>query len=481
MQLLNLRLGLATNSSSTHSLVFLEKPPKDKDIRKYGNNQFGWQFFTASSKKAKQKYLAIMLHEELSSILPDNICQIIFNDYLPNAELPESEDNIDHQSKYVLPYEFGSNIVSEAFFKEFRDYILQDKLVILGGNDNEEESHPLSSGSFVLPIPQDDISSYVCRKDPIWNYWTFFRENDGTKIRFSLNDNDKIKVKKAYAPELVDVKISDFCPYNCDFCYMDSTTEGKHADDYFLKYTLLDALKEMKVFEVAFGGGEPTLHPDFDNIIRKYKEAGIVPNFTTRNLTWLLDEKRMNKIINNCGAFAYSLNISSEKYSSAFEVKQIKDLRTTMDYHGIERNKAVIHLVMGTIDQSKYCSIIRTCKIYEFPITLLGYKTTGRGKDVKPINYDWWLEATRALLDRHEVYKISIDTVMAKTYEQEMLDVGIPHWMFHVEEGTFSCFIDGVNKKFGKSSFCLEEEMTDLPINDNEVDVGEFLRIYQEW
>ena len=45
----NLRLGLATNSSSSHSLIFLAKkyPVKDHDIN---DGEFGWNFFTAASR-----------------------------------------------------------------------------------------------------------------------------------------------------------------------------------------------------------------------------------------------------------------------------------------------------------------------------------------------------------------------------------------------------------------------------------------------
>lgn len=473
MHLLNLRLGLATNSSSTHSLIFLAKKPKDSGVK---NGEFGWNFFTASSQKLKKQYLAILLQKELTKILPPNIAQIVFDNYLPDTQYLKGS-YIDHQSEYVLPYEFGTNIVSEGFFKEFRDFILKDNLVILGGNDNEEETHPLDNHtSFTLPVPQDDGRAYVCRKDPIGNYWTLFRKCDGTKIRFSFN---KDNVEKAYFAELVDIKITDRCNFGCSYCYMGSTPEGQDADTSFINYDLLDTLKHFKVFEVAFGGGEPTLHPNFTSILEKYNQAGIIPNFTTRNLKFLHGKQR-NAIIANCGAFAYSLNISDKGYGN-FEEEQIKDLRNIMNHYSVAEDKAVIHLVMGTVDQYKFKTIIKTCKKYDFPITLLGYKTTGRGKDFDPIEHDWWFKTIQKMNEEGETYKISIDTVLARTYEEELLQNNVPKWLFHTQEGTFSMYIDAVTQKFGKSSFIPAEEMMRIPMKNYHIDVDEFQRMYYQW
>lgn len=52
----------------------------------------------------------------------------------------------------------------------------------------------------------------------------FFDRRNGTKLRFAIG-----KYEKASKPELVDIKISDYCSYGCSWCYQGSTTLGQHS------------------------------------------------------------------------------------------------------------------------------------------------------------------------------------------------------------------------------------------------------------
>jgi hypothetical protein len=64
MQVHNVRLGFATNSSSTHSIIFL-KPGQtvaDSDVEA---REFGWDHWTAASSSAKRQYVAFHLHPAL--------------------------------------------------------------------------------------------------------------------------------------------------------------------------------------------------------------------------------------------------------------------------------------------------------------------------------------------------------------------------------------------------------------------------------
>ena len=58
MNISSIRFGFATNSSSTHSLVFLPQDKKVKDdMCGEGFGDFGWQNFTVISDKEKLHYL----------------------------------------------------------------------------------------------------------------------------------------------------------------------------------------------------------------------------------------------------------------------------------------------------------------------------------------------------------------------------------------------------------------------------------------
>lgn len=50
------------------------------------------------------------------------------------------------------------------------------------------------------------------------NAVALFNRVDGTKIRFAVGSYTKAK-----RPELVDIKITDWCDVGCTFCYQNST------------------------------------------------------------------------------------------------------------------------------------------------------------------------------------------------------------------------------------------------------------------
>ena len=66
MKITFLRYGHSNNSSSSHSLIFTRQnllPPSDE------SSEFGWQFFTCSSKRDKLNYLLTCLRSKFSHSL----------------------------------------------------------------------------------------------------------------------------------------------------------------------------------------------------------------------------------------------------------------------------------------------------------------------------------------------------------------------------------------------------------------------------
>jgi organic radical activating enzyme len=494
MQILNVRFGLATNSSSNHSLIFLPEGVEAKDYPGYHHAQtgwdddgeyefgdFGWQRFTLASPKLKLRYLGCLLKDRLEGNLPTNVARLVHESWL--GVPPEDEDGIDHGSWHYIPCAFGTEIPDEQLVRELKEFFLQDRLVVLGGNDNESAAHPLDNGSaFELPIPRDcgNQAGYICRYDEEYKFWTVFHPVDGTKIRFRLtNDPETMKVKadKASTPELVDVKITSYCNQGCEFCYQSSTTEGSHADSYDLR-RLAEELSAMKVFEVAIGGGEPVIHPSFTDILQAFRENGIVPNFTTRNLDWLRHPKMAREITEACGAFAYSISDPKDKYGE-HSGRRIQELLTLLDYNGIPRQKAAIQLVMGTMSKYAFEKILRETNERGLCTTLLGYKNVGFGADFTPEDYDWWINCVKeATTERRHGANISIDTVLVAQFEEALIEADMPSWMFETKEGGFSCYIDMVDKKIGPSSYCDPSEMKDLPHHQGEWGNEDYIERY---
>src|ERR1035437_3839147 len=302
MKIHNVRLGHATNSSSTHSIIYTDYPVGDKDVY---DGEFGWNHFTAASLETKKLYLASTLYSNLKYQVSNDIAMAVVRDWVGVSLTPSTyggvEENIDHQSIFRLPVEYSGKGIHKQFFDEFKEYMLKDGIVILGGNDNSEDSHPLLSSNkkIELPIPTDTNAELVARKDDS-GYWTLFNREAGTKIRFSFNDFEYSPVR-ASTPELVDLKITDYCTEGCAYCYQDSTPEGSHAKKQDIM-SILYALADAEVFEIAIGGGETTDHPDFAEIVNMAKYYKITPNFTTKSLKWL-KEPWAKQVLDDVGGF----------------------------------------------------------------------------------------------------------------------------------------------------------------------------------
>jgi hypothetical protein len=444
--------------SPEQRIDFEERMKRDPD-----EYDFGWEFFTAASETLKRQYLSIALYRNLVHNLPSHVAKLIAKSW-SGAE-PHEDSYIDHQSLWTLPSEFNTQTPDIEFFADLKKFVLQPQVVILGGNDNDEADHPdLSKGTRIsLQVPIDTHSaSFVCRYDP-QGYWSLFNRKNGTKIRLSFEDmGSRTKFEKATWPELVDVKISNFCPFGCEHCYQSSGTDGHHAKTNDIS-NIAYYLSQNKVFEVALGGGETTMHPDFASIVRTFANQGVVPNFTTRSLSWLYDPGIWRPVMEDCGRFAFSVH----------RAEDVDKLKALLNYNEINLEKVSIQIVMGTMDEWEYSRIIERAGRAGLAVTLLGYKTAGRGQNVKPKKYNWWLDSYKKLRESQPGYSpsLSIDTTLAAEYEQQLLAADIPSWMFHTKDGTFSMYIDAVERKVGPSSYCTESQMQDFDSKKDLADV----------
>lgn len=456
MKIHNIRLGLAMNSSSTHSLIFLDELVSDRDV---GDREFGWNFFTAASEEAKKDYVALTVYSNLARIYPNDIAFAIVKE-LFGYDLEKDEYGVagyvDHQSEIALPRSWDEKTLNKEFIEDFQKYILQDNLVILGGNDNEDIEHPLFAKGIdaSLNMPLEGNRGLVARKDES-GYWTLFNRNTGAKIRFSFEKDAKTP-EKASSPELVDLCITSFCPFACDYCYMDSTLRGKHAPMQEIEKVIAQ-LSGMKVFEASLGGGEPTLHPEFMDILRKFHTANIVVNFTTKSLAWLKDPKQWTLIRKYAGGFAYSVE-------KAAEIEECVALLTT---NGLIQNvepyyyretpfQASVQHVVGVAYKSDFEFILE--KAYQnrhnIRLTLLGFKEDGRGHTVKPqISGDEALEIVKKFAKEHSYFKIGIDTALAKQWDSKLQEAGVHKTLYHTQEGKFSMYVDAVEGKCAPASY----------------------------
>lgn len=470
MKIHNVRLGFATNSSSTHSLIFL-RGAGDDDV---GDAQFGWDFFTAASKDAKSDYLAITLRDNLRHFVSEDIADVVVNAWVGKKDLEDG--SVDHQSMMTLPRTWDEKGIDRAFFDDFSRFMLRDDIAILGGNDNTDEKHSLDDGtSFELPLERDGGSSFVARKDGK-SGWTLFNRDTGAKIRLSFDaPRDAVAPTKSSAPELVDLKITDFCESGCSYCYQGSTPAGKHASSSTID-SIAWTLSKMKVFEVAIGGGEPTTHPQFSSILWAFRRNGVVPNFTTRSLEWLDDPAKSKEILRAMGGFAFSVDSAKDIVRLA---EALKKARVGHNGHGSTK-QVNVQYVMGAHDLSRLDEIVEACHEHSLVLVLLGYKRTGRGESRPPKPYAGWVKRLQAIA-KNKWLRIGVDTALAAESEAEIKLAAAggknANLFYTTEEGKFSMYIDAVAGKMGPSSYCEPLRMRPVVAHDAE----HMLEAYAGW
>lgn len=496
MQIFNVRFGHANNSSSSHSMILL----KDRTARTDETTDFGWQYFTVADERTKVDYLAALVFDALRRVstgpIAEAAVQNLFDtpanfDWKPQGGTPTY---IDHQSVITIPLSWDGEFINEQFLKEFRDFLMQDDLVILGGNDNDDHTHPLATEDnpdFTLALPYDNGSKdWVARKDTASgrSWWTLFNRSSGDKMRFdfglagvnNVTHNEHYwsgrrsghvdEPTKAQYPELVDIKITDFCPFECAFCYQGSDRNGKHADQSLISTYLRD-LGKMKCFEIAIGGGEPTMHPAFMNILHAARHNGIVPNFTTKSFEWMRDHPKADRIVEACGSFAFSID----------NVATLEKLHETCISERIPKGKISIQIIPDLVGERTLKSILDAVLKFDFnKVTLLGWKDSGRGLDYRNSTPSYIMKKNQVLGEwvlpklfewNDDEYRygfsVSIDTVLAAQSQAQLAELNVPRWLYFTSEGKWSMYIDAVSEKAGASSFVPDSEMTNLELDNH--------------
>lgn len=82
------------------------------------------------------------------------------------------------------------------------------------------------------------------------------------------------------APETVHLAITARCNLACPGCYVPRSGDGPELTAGELR-GLIDQWAEMRVFQLAVGGGEPLLRDDLFDVLAYARRQGIVPNLTT--------------------------------------------------------------------------------------------------------------------------------------------------------------------------------------------------------
>lgn len=228
-------------------------------------------------------------------------------------------------------------------------------------------------------------------------------------------------------------------------CYQGSTRDGAHAVERDVEQ-VVTALGKMGVYEIAFGGGEPTLWPGFWKILRHARQQGITPNFTTKNLGWLGNAEAVAAVVAHAGSFAVSVN-------SVAEIDQAVGRLVESGFtKAFQTDRISLQLIPAVAGPDVVAHALAVSREKWFNVTLLGYKTTGRGNlfDAPHAGVVLWLP--ELLADPANGRSVGIDTTLAVQLGDRLEEL-TPKWTFETREGIRSCYIDAVAMTIDASSY----------------------------
>jgi len=268
---------------------------------------------------------------------------------------------------------------------------------------------------------------------------------NGKSLRIALDPSKPITELKY--PEFYDIKLTNRCSGKCNMCYMSSETNDPHFENIIGKFkTFFGSMTENeKPFQIAYGGGEPTLHPDFCELMRVTYEHDITPNFTSNGM-FITDDKLTNEIIEvtkkYCGGVAFSTHPHLESYwRKAAEVFIVNKIHT--NFHVIISDKKSIDFFFKIYKEFKG-------KIKYF--VLLPYATVGRAKP-KKLKFDLLFETLNGYDDISDIaFGTNFYPYLKKGKLEKTLSLYEPEIM--------SKFLDFKDMKIYPSSF-----QTEKPLN----------------
>lgn len=241
-------------------------------------------------------------------------------------------------------------------------------------------------------------------------------------------------------------------------CYQGSTKQGKHADWSHVN-SVLEALSELDVFEVAFGGGEPTHYPHFEQAIRRAADLNIVPNFTTFGVDWLKNESLVKAVREHVSAVGVSVH-------SVKDLQKVARINKVLN-PGKSWEERVIHVVpqhvVGSVDMSITAQVLEQSWQQGMDMLLLGYKQVGFGAQVVPHSMDGLDTLLKLQMDLNnqphygsKFRSLGVDTAFVQQFEPVLKELEIPHVLMTNTEGKFSMYVDCVDMQQGPSSYMPE-------------------------
>jgi radical SAM protein with 4Fe4S-binding SPASM domain len=117
----------------------------------------------------------------------------------------------------------------------------------------------------------------------------------------------KTSKRELSAPLVAHFAVTYRCNLACPFCYSESHPQRESEPAADMRVRIVERLAEWGVFEVALGGGEPTILSDFPELLAAIRRQGMVPNVTTNGVL------KSAKIVDVLAEHAGTVHLSADR------------------------------------------------------------------------------------------------------------------------------------------------------------------------
>ena len=477
----NRRNTLATNSSSTHSVVYKTKDKVFEDLGIFDNRYYDRYTETiAASREAKIRYIFsnIFRWDALVEIMSERYPEM--KEYYPMVkeyfEIYCDENKWEEMRKAngkkyldllddLATYNFGDHCRGHLYntnelqlsYEYLCNIIDSPDIIIVGGSDEADFIYDKIEGCQKL----DNEFAYMDKvNDKIknGNYYILYGEQFGNKEKLRMQVDNIPDMIPEY-PELVDLKITDACEHNCPFCYMGSTPNGKHAD----RIDIFNIIRKFEIkTEFALGGGNVLLNPNFTDIVKCIDKRKHIANITIRfdDIQTINDNKNIkDAILKHVSGIGISVQKEKDVQTASDFIYEMLKIGKHVSLHiipemlGIKKSVDIVKK-MRDINENYYndCETDKTLKWNYCKVLFLGMKQTGRATNLIPTRLT---NDDINLLETTSDYQYCVDTAFINTYNEWFKENynGFDGFFLTRHEGEYSMFIDAVKMKAFTSSY----------------------------
>ena len=215
-----------------------------------------------------------------------------------------------------------------------------------------------------------------------------------------------MKIPKLKSPFYITLFLTTKCNQYCNFCYLDCKSDGKNLSLKNAK-TILERCADADIFGINLSGGEPTLNPHFDEILKYSKEFDFFVGITTNGQ---FDEKIRNiieKYVDGCSISIHGFKnthnkLTNKKDSYQTALKNIKEFQTAIPVQ-----------ISFTLTKKNIGELYPFCKsiLEDYDVYGIGFNRLipiGRGKNVDQLSIEDYQHAFSQIYKLKQEYKNKI-------------------------------------------------------------------------